>query len=432
MFAIYNLAITPMSSDDCQASFGETRDTLLTRYRGATIRALIAADFLTTKELEVLQALVLFLFAGLESELTCTMTAAAIRLGQMMGLHQENDGPKISFFEKEMRIRLWWQLRCLDSRSRATSIPGMKLLLPLEFDGIRLPLNVNDADLHPDMAEPPVENDSPTEMLCVLMKFEVLNWLRSSVKINKVWGNVIQGPLRGNTVMKFEDETIGELETLLHEKYLRNCDKKIPLHSLTHAVAKFTVSRMRFNLHHPRGRTSGSGGEVYMTLEESDMLFESALTALEMVDVSLKGNLSSHLFIHMTFTYQLDAYIYIISDLRRRCSGERVALAWRLVEDLYIEHPELIDDTDNTFFVAIRNLTLEAWEARRKALVHDHDTPKSKVTPQFVRLLWDQRESEIEGQIQIPTILDPQSLSGFISMDDADFNLEYWNDFLRI
>jgi len=87
MFAIYNLAITPMSSDDCQASFGESRDTLLTRYRAATVRALVVADFLTTRELEVLQALILFLFADPESELTCTLIGAAIRLGQKMGLN---------------------------------------------------------------------------------------------------------------------------------------------------------------------------------------------------------------------------------------------------------------------------------------------------------------------------------------------------------
>ena len=33
--------------------------------------------------------------------------------------------------------------------------------------------------------------------------------------------------------------------------------------------------------------------------------------------------------------------------------GDRVDLAWKLVQDLYEEHPELIDDTDNAFFVAL-------------------------------------------------------------------------------
>jgi len=68
-----------------------------------------------------------------------------------------------------MRIRLWWQLRCLDSRSRAMA--GMKPLPSFEFGDVRLPLNVNDTDLHRDMVEPPIEHNGPTEMLCVLIKF---------------------------------------------------------------------------------------------------------------------------------------------------------------------------------------------------------------------------------------------------------------------
>jgi hypothetical protein len=432
MFAIYHLAIAPMSSDDCQASFGETRDTLLTRYRAATVRALVETNFLTTREVEVLQALVLFFFADPGSELTCTLGGAAIRLGQKMGIHQESADPKISFFEKEMRIRLWWQLRCLDSRSRAFSTPGMRPLPPSEFGDVRLPLNVNDADLHPDMVEPPIEHNGPTEMLCVLMKFEVLGWLRSSPKAAKVFDNIVQDPTKSKISMDMEDETINELEAVLKKKYLRSWDNNIPLYSLTRAVASFVLSRMRFKVHHPRGRAAASGGEIYMTREESDVVFESALTALEMVDMSIHGKLSSHLFTHMTFTYELDAYIYVISDLRRRFLGDRVALAWRLVEDLYNEHPALINDTKNTFFVALCNLTLEAWEARSKELARRQDSMESKVTPQFVQLLLDQRGNVDDFRVQVSSVSDPHSFNSLVFTDDLELNWEYWNDFLRI
>lgn len=432
MFAIYNLAITPMSSDECQASFGETKDTLLTRYRAAIVRALVVTDFLTTSEFEVLQALVLFLFTDPVSELTCTLTGAAIRMGQKMGLHRESPDPKISLFEKEMRIRLWWQLRCLDIRSRALSTTRMKALPSSEFGDVRLPLNVNDADLHPDMVELPIEHNGPTEMLCVLIKFEVFNWVRSSPNAAKFFNNVIQAHLRDNSSMELEDEAINELEAVYQEKYLRNLDQNIPLHSLTHAVARFSVSHMRFKVHHPRGRAVVTGGEFNMTRDESDMLFDSALTTLEMVDVSIHGKLSSHLFVHMTFNYQLDVYIYIISELRRRRSGDRIALAWRLVDDLYNEHPELINDAENSFFVALGNLTLEAWETRRKELSRGQDAMESKVTPQCIRLLWDKRENMGQEQVQMPTMSGSHGLDSFVLMDYNDLNWEYWNDFLHI
>jgi hypothetical protein len=68
----------------------------------------------------------------------------------------------------------------------------------------------------------------------------------------------------------------------------------------------------------------------------------------------------------------------------RRCSGDRVALAWRLVEDLYDEHPELIYDAESTFYTAFGDLTLEAWEARRKELARIQDAPAPEVTPHSI------------------------------------------------
>ena len=88
------------------------------------------------------------------------------------------------------------------------------------------------------------------------------------------------------------------------------------------------------------------------------------------------------------------------------------SLAWRLVEDLYNEQLELIDDLENTFFVALGDLALEAWEARRKRLSRGQDTPE--YMPQF-RLLWD----KIEERGQMPYVPDPH---GFISLALTDYS----------
>lgn len=61
MFAVYALAVTSMKSSECVEVFGETRSVLLNRYRSGAAQALIAAELHSTKDLEVLQAFVLFL-----------------------------------------------------------------------------------------------------------------------------------------------------------------------------------------------------------------------------------------------------------------------------------------------------------------------------------------------------------------------------------
>ncbi|KAH8660371.1 hypothetical protein BX600DRAFT_513979 [Xylariales sp. PMI_506] len=446
MFVVYSLAITPMSTEDCHITFGETRDTLLMRYRSAAFQALVAADFLTTKDLEVLQAFALFLFSDPESELTYNLAGAALRVGQRMGIHRDTPGtgsPKVSFFEREMGIRLWWQLRCIDSRSRVLSMPGVHPLPAPDYGHVRLPLNANDADLHPDMIGPPVEHTGPTEMLCVLIKFEVLQWLRTSVKAAKAFNSPAQ-----ILAMELDDEAIGELEAVYQQKYFGNFDSNIPLHKLAHAVASFTIARMRFKIHHHRcsRATAGSGvgstgnGEIYIARGECDLLFNTALTVLEKIHACIHNQLSSHLYIYMTLTYQLDLYIYVIRELRRgdqrwgtsSCERARVDLAWRLVEDLYNEHPEIIHDPSNPLFTAFNGLTLEAWDIHQQDLVvRGGPAGEPEVTPRFVQLLWGtRRKGKVERdkeEAQMPAVLESLGLT-----DEGELNWDYWNDFLQL
>lgn len=431
MFGIYTLAVTSVPSDECKATFGETRDSLIRRYRVAALRALIAAEFLTTKDLEVLQALFLFLLADPESELTSTLNGAALRLGQKMRLHRDDADSKYTPFEREMRVRLWWQIGGLDSRARALHTRGMRPL-SLELGDVRLPLNVNDAELHPDMTEFPLEHGGPTEMVCVLMKLSVPHWLRSSPEAAKIFfESVIQAPVRGRNFTVLEDEVINKLEVVTQGRYFRNLDPRIPLHGFTQSIAKLAVSRMRFKIHHPRGRAA-IGGDVYMTREESEMVFEAALTCIEMVDAGIHSKFSSYLFTRLTSEFLMDTVVYVLSELRQKFAGERVELAWRLMGDLYKNHAELLDAGDNSFYVALGELALEAWEARTKEMILGQGVQEVETAPQFIQLLWAKRQkANVESGQDLPA---PNSdeLFGFGTVGNDGLDWEYWNDFLGL
>ncbi|KAK2054438.1 hypothetical protein LY76DRAFT_579990 [Colletotrichum caudatum] len=429
LFAIYALAIASTTVEECMSAFGETKVALSTRYRHAAFRALVEADFLTTRDFEVLQALVLFLFIDPESDLTSTLTGAAIRIGQKIGLHLQKADPAISAFDGEMRVRLWWQLYGIDARTRAagrSSQPSAG-----EFGNVSLPLNVNDADLHPEMAELPIDQTGPTEMSCVLMKFEVTNWVRSSARAAEFIDLCSQGTERGTKQTKLKDRAIDELEARYHERILRHLDHNVPLHALMYAMAEIAIARMRCKVHNPRGQAWGVG-EALMSREKSDVLFESILTWLEMLDLALRSKFSSHIIAHMTTKNTVDACIYMISELRRRRTGERVALAWMLVEKLYEEHPEMIQDIgQNPFLAALGDLTLEACEACRKELVNSQVTGVTGAWPGFIHSIWDQRRNQA---VQVSKVSAPelQNIDAVGFMDSGDLDWEYWSDFLRL
>lgn len=61
VFSIYFATVSKLSQEDCRKHLNEDKDKLLTRYHFAAEQALARAEFLTSAELVVLQALVLFM-----------------------------------------------------------------------------------------------------------------------------------------------------------------------------------------------------------------------------------------------------------------------------------------------------------------------------------------------------------------------------------
>ncbi|BCS05441.1 uncharacterized protein AKAW2_81242A [Aspergillus luchuensis] len=430
LFAIYTISITSSSTGECETYFGLQKAVLLRQYRTATLRALIAADFLTTSDLEVLQALVLFLFSNPRCDLTTTLSGAALRLAEKMGLHQDTSDPNITFFEKEMRIRLWWQLRGLEARCRISSTPGMKPPPSSEIGDVRLPLNVNDVDLHPDMTEPPLEHNGPTEMMCVLLKMEVSNWRRRSPTATQLIESVMQGSVKSKEIIELESKAVDELNDIYCWRNTRNSDPHIPLHRLTQAIANLSIARFRFKIHHPRRRFGAAGNDIHITRDERDILFESALTWVQsMMDIRIRSKFPYYLFTHFTTDTYMDAYIHILLELRQRRSGDRVALAWQLVENLFSEHPELIDDS-NPFFVSFTDLVLDAWESRSYELDKSQGGLESVTTPRFIQRLFDKKRNNRLGDLT--SSLGLYNPGAFELQDDEDTSWLSWGDFLQL
>lgn len=61
LFAVYYAAVTSLNPEECVNYFHESKDDLLSKYRGGTERALSNANFLNECNLGTLQALVIFL-----------------------------------------------------------------------------------------------------------------------------------------------------------------------------------------------------------------------------------------------------------------------------------------------------------------------------------------------------------------------------------
>jgi len=328
-----------------------------------------------------------------------------------LGYHRADTTSNVSFFEQEMRIRLWWFLHFLDARVR---ISGPCPVFVTDFVELRLPLNVNDSDLHPDMVEPPKEHVGTSEMLYPLLKYEV-QIFRKKVQ-SQIHPSVLANSEQLIKWSGFRKKDIDELEHLYENKYLQHCDTRIPLHFIALTNARLGVCRIRFLSEHPRNRPDGG---AQMLQEENDALFANSIRLIALDNDSRKTKFAPNLLSHMTSRSQLDAFIYMISELRRRTSSDLVSKAWDLVEILYDEHPELIDETENTFYVALGDLTLVAWEARQAELIRERNQPPEELTPQFIKLLVSARQHRTKEKVDLSGAETTNGTSTFSSADQA-------------
>jgi Fungal specific transcription factor domain. len=171
-----------------------------------------------------------------------------------MGLHRDGTALRLSVFETEMRRRLWWQLIILDSWNGRLSGSGSALTFP-HMD-TKLPLNVNDSDLYPDMKEIPKEHSGATEMIFCLMRYEVGHFFLRKITASSPFDGHWSTFSNLSKSLAEKDQALDEMERILEQKYLRHCDKSIPLHLATLFVAKAASCAMRLEAHHPRQYSS--------------------------------------------------------------------------------------------------------------------------------------------------------------------------------
>lgn len=110
-----------------------------------------------------------------KSRAVWTLLATAVRVAQALNLHVESLGPTETFFNQQMRKRLWFTICLLDVQTCFD--PDSRPLIPLEMTQPTLPLNVNDSDFDPsfvvgDLNDLP-ERDEVTDVTFALFTYNL-------------------------------------------------------------------------------------------------------------------------------------------------------------------------------------------------------------------------------------------------------------------
>ncbi|KAB2574846.1 Transcription factor vrtR1 [Lasiodiplodia theobromae] len=367
MFAIYTFAIVSLSPEECQSTFGESKNELLAKFHHGTKLALHRAEFLRSSQLIVLQAYILYLLAMrpyYDIQTLWSLSAVAVRMGQRIGLHQDGSKMGLPLFDIEIRRRVWWQLMPLDMRT--AELAGGTTSLTSKIWDVELPLNCNDSDLDPDMKQLPVEHNGPTEMFFCNMRYNFGRFMKKASAGQ--YFDIRTYPEDSSSITSYQvalaekDKKLDELEQFLDENFLRHCDPSVPLHYLSAIVARCALCVMRLIAHHPR-RYSDKG--MSLPKSEKDFLFRTTLKIVEL-DNLVHGDPSLQRFMwHMDAFFQWEGFIYLVSELRVRTSpvDPDVEKGWFHVNKVLENHPDILDIHRNPLHLAVASLASKAWDA---------------------------------------------------------------------
>lgn len=289
------------------------------------------------------------------------------------------------------------------------------------------------------MRERPQEHTGATEMIFCLIRCEFGSQLHNQAAIEG--NNMLRLLGDPSTPVADKEIFISKLEEVFEERFVKHCDPAIPLQLLSMVMVKVMFGRLRLAARHPR-RFPDRGAT--MSQEEKDSLFAICLM---MTEYDNQGHRLSgmHRFMwHVKANFQLDAFVYILNDLRHNAVGDRADNAWREILECFEHHNDVLTDTKNPLHVAIGNLALKSWAARESMLAHMGQTLSNEETPRPISILRsqrsivvnkenyssvsDQRAADEPAQNQDFQVADPIS---FDSMDSTPIDWEYWNDLIN-
>ncbi|KAE8384571.1 hypothetical protein BDV23DRAFT_189091 [Aspergillus alliaceus] len=424
MFSIYCVSILSLSEDECRAKLRAPREDLLKSYQFRCQQALLKCGVLRSGSRECLTALYLYLISVrpyTDPRSVSSILGLAIRIAQRMGIDKEATYSGCPALEGEMRRRLWWSLIIFDNRICEMVDYKNTMLTPI-WD-CRVPLNVNDFDIQPEMKVLPMSHDRPTEAMFAVVRSEIGEFIRHSPfhldfanpSLKTIAKDIPHSPIT-------DCDRLKSFENVIEGKYLRYCNPENPLHFMTIWMARGQLAKNRLLDHYSKCSS------LQQTDAQRDTAISYALTILE-CDTKLMTSPLTKRYLWLTQNhFPFPAYIHILKDLKNRPIVECVDRIWATMSDNYVTRCKDVQKT-GPLFDFFSMLVLQAWKAREAVLEQSHKPLQLPLIVSNIKQKMDQMIVNAEGsdakQPKYAFNMDIDTLTTTMSMGLGSYGLLY-------
>jgi hypothetical protein len=320
------------------------------------------------------------------------LSGVAVRLARKMGLHRDGTALNLLPFETEMRRRLWWHIVQVDFH--IADLLGTKPSMDLFSHDVKMPLNVEDEDLVPDMTDPPPERNGITSAVICLLRCEIIEFLRkfsSSFPRDVRWEILTTADI---TPAK-KNSMISQVEDHLETKYLRYCDPSNPLHNFTSIMVRSSIAKMKLLAHNPR-RFVNPGANAPQS--EQDIVFANATKLLEYATlIRSNPNLKKYTWQNGT-GFLCSTFLYTLIEARHRRIGPEADRLWQLIGVVLSTYPQIYEEPNGTMYAALGKWTLGIWDEYVTAMKAEGFLEPP--TPQYINEIRSRQESSRKFSFQ--------------------------------
>ncbi|RMZ90189.1 hypothetical protein DV736_g2601, partial [Chaetothyriales sp. CBS 134916] len=342
LFAIYSMAVKSLEDLDCEQRFCESRQVLLSRYIKATKVTLSRANLMGTSNLVVLQAFLFYILSIREvynSRTLWTLTGVATRIAKGMGLHRDGTFLGLPPFETEIRRRIWSEISMLEFGIADLSGSDKFGNTDTDTKGPKRAVSVNDDELYPGMPSPPVESEKVTGMVLCAMRSEIGSYWTSYRVRQRQLGKAADIWDKYGSVedMQEIEKAINKLERILESKYVCTLDPSQPVQLIAMLFARSAVGKVRFIVHHPRRWASVER----IPDSERRYVWDLCIKLLEQCNMARSSSQLRRFSWYLGPYFQWQAFIHILDAIRATPLMPEAAKAWRLIEEVYENFPDL-------------------------------------------------------------------------------------------
>lgn len=327
------------------------------------------------------------------------LVGLAVRMAQQMGLHRDPEGHGLPAFEVEQRRRLWWTIVGYDRR--LGEMTGSTVTALSSGCDTKLPLNVNDSDLHIERDEPPTSHVGPTEMMFALARTELS--MAVSTDSNRDSFNTNESDKPNPAIQKEKSEptirivgqnapsyTLEGFAAHIEGTYLSHCDPRIPLHFFTQTMIRQNLCKMRVvGFLVKMLQPSGSAIDEV----ERDKLFLEAIKMVEYDNIVQTAESLKPFRWYSLHYFPFPAYMFLVHELRNRTSGPMVERAWDAITQNH-DVRGILNNLHSPMHIAFGPMFIKAFAARETA---ENAAGRKVATPPFITTLRERTAKRRKG-----------------------------------